>query len=169
MVAGYRQRNSAPHKSAFTPRATSPLHTTCNYCGEKHDHGKASCPARNHFCKSCGKKGHRSKVCWSSKKQEKAVNSVTVGGTTLLPEPLLQVSMASQLGGVELAVTALADTGAQVCVAGPALMLSLVSGLRSYSVGLAYETWPEYRSPVWVRLHVASASAAALQCRTCIS
>ena len=128
MVAGYRQRNSAPHKSAFTPRATSPLHTTCNYCGEKHDHGKASCLARNHFCKSCGKKGHRSKVCWSSKKQEKAVNSVTVGGTTLLPEPLLQVSMASQLGGVELAVTALADTGAQVCVAGPALMLSL--GLR---------------------------------------
>ena len=108
-------------------------------------------------------------MCWSSKKQEKAINSVTVGGTTLLPEPLLQVSMASQLGGVELAVTALADTGAQVCVAGPALMLSLVSGLRSYSVGLAYETWPEYRSPVWVRLHVASASAAALQCRTCIS
>ena len=57
-----------------------------------------------------------------------AVNSVTVGGTSVAPEPLLQVSVTSQAGGAEAAVTAVADTGAQVCVAGPKLMSLL--GLR---------------------------------------
>ena len=119
VVAGYRQRGPVQHQPASFCKP-------CNYCGEKH--GKTSCPARNHICKLCGKKGHMKKVCWSSRKQDMAVNSVTVGSTTVSPEPLLQVSVTPQLGGTELAVIAVADTGAQVCVAGPNLMSSL--GLR---------------------------------------
>ena len=70
----------------------------------------------------------------------KAINSVTVGATGIAPEPLLQVQLASQLGGKSCTTTAVADTGAQVCVAGPTLMALLVSGLRCCSVGLASET-----------------------------
>ena len=77
----------------------------------------------------CGKRGHIKKVCRSAKKQDVDVNSVTVGSVAVAPEPLLQVHVAPQTGGgAETTVTAVADTGAQVCVAGPKLMSLL--GLR---------------------------------------
>ncbi|KAG0713911.1 hypothetical protein GWK47_015165 [Chionoecetes opilio] len=68
--------------------------------------------------------------CKSYRKREvgKAVNSVTVGAAGIAPEPLLQVQLAPQVGGQTCTTTAVADTGAQVCVAGPALIASL--GLR---------------------------------------
>ena len=126
VVAGYRQHGPAQHQPDSAPHAGNSLSKPCNYCGEKH--GKASCPARNQICKSCGKKGHVKKVCWSARKQDIVASSVTVGGMAVLPEPILQVSVTPQLGGAETAVMAVADTGAQVCVAGPNLMSSL--GLR---------------------------------------
>ncbi|KAK8390692.1 hypothetical protein O3P69_010419 [Scylla paramamosain] len=74
--------------------------------------------------------GHFKRRCRSSGKREagKAVNSVTVGAAGIAPEPLLQVQLVPQVGGQACTTTAVADTGAQVCVAGPALMSSL--GLR---------------------------------------
>ncbi|KAK8373485.1 hypothetical protein O3P69_018661 [Scylla paramamosain] len=74
--------------------------------------------------------GHFKRRCRSSGKREagKAVNNVTVGAAGIAPEPLLQVQLVPQVGGQACTTTAVADTGAQVCVAGPALMSSL--GLR---------------------------------------
>ncbi|KAK8381291.1 hypothetical protein O3P69_018401 [Scylla paramamosain] len=103
LVASYRQCGPTPRRPVCAPESSGPPSKCCYYCGEKH--GKAPCPVRNQVCKSCGKRGHVKKVCWAAKTQDMAINSVTVGG-----------------------VTAVADTGAQVCVAGPKLMSLL--GLR---------------------------------------
>ncbi|KAK8406335.1 hypothetical protein O3P69_007200 [Scylla paramamosain] len=126
LVASYRQRGPTPRRPVCAPQSSGPPSKSCYYCGEKH--GKAPCPARNQVCKSCGKRGHVKKVCWAAKTQDMAINSVTVGGVAVAPEPLLQVSVTPQAGGTETTVTAVADTGAQVCVAGPKLMSLL--GLR---------------------------------------
>lgn len=106
--------------------ATEP-HKSCRWCGYKHAPGKASCPAQHATCVACGKHGHFKRRCKNSGKREagKAVNSVTVGATDIVSEPLLQVQLAPQVGGRACTTKAVADTEAQVCVAGPALMSSL--------------------------------------------
>lgn len=53
------------------------------------------------------------------------MSSLTVGSVTLSPEPVLQVLVGPQTGGVTLKVTAVADTGPQVCVARPTLKVLL--------------------------------------------
>ncbi|KAK8403201.1 hypothetical protein O3P69_000382 [Scylla paramamosain] len=117
MLAASRHPARDPHKS-------------CRWCGYRHAPGRASCPAQHATCVACGKPGHFKRRCRSSGKREagKAVNSVTVGAAGIAPEPLLQVQLVPQVGGQACTTTAVADTGAQVCVAGPALMSSL--GLR---------------------------------------
>ncbi|KAK8377955.1 hypothetical protein O3P69_018692 [Scylla paramamosain] len=67
-------------------------HRPCGYCGERHQPGKASCPAANATFRACGKLGHFQAVCKG-------------------PE-----------GGPQHPTIAIADTGAQVCVAGPTLL-----------------------------------------------
>ena len=51
--------------------------------------------------------------------------NVTVGASGITPEQLLQVQLTPQVGGKSCITTAVANTGAQVCVASPSLMLSL--------------------------------------------
>ncbi|KAK8405460.1 hypothetical protein O3P69_001794 [Scylla paramamosain] len=126
LVTSYRQRGPTPRRPVCAPQSSGPPSKYCYYCGEKH--GKAPFLARNQVCKSYGKRGHVKKVCWAAKTQDMAINSVTVGGVAVASEPLLQVSVTLQAGGTETTVTAVADTGAQVCVAGPKLMSLL--GLR---------------------------------------
>ncbi|MPC99689.1 hypothetical protein E2C01_095117 [Portunus trituberculatus] len=82
LVASYRQRGPTPCWPECAPQSSGLPGKFCHYCGEKH--GKAPCPARNLVCKSCGKRGHV-KVCRAAKKQDMAVNSVTVGSVAVAP------------------------------------------------------------------------------------
>ncbi|MPC59161.1 hypothetical protein E2C01_053176 [Portunus trituberculatus] len=86
-----------------------------------------SCPAYSSKCGVCRKRGNFKRMCKTSRKREasKLVSSVTVGSATLSPKPVLQVLMERQTGGMTLTMTAVPDTGAQVCFAGPTLMVSL--------------------------------------------
>lgn len=59
------------------------------------------------------------------KREVEAINTVTSRTTHLSTEPLLQVKLPARSGGQVQTVTAMADTGAQVYVAGPVLMSSL--------------------------------------------
>ncbi|XP_076063459.1 uncharacterized protein LOC143038319 [Oratosquilla oratoria] len=130
LVAAYRQP-SHPAKTAHrrspadAPPKTGAKH--CPNCGEKHGHEKTSCPAFSRKCGACGKRGHFRRVCRSSRTQEasKLVSGVIIGSATLSPEPVLQVCVGPLASKVGIKVTAVADTGAQVCVAGPAMMTSL--------------------------------------------
>lgn len=113
-----------------SPHPTTPSHKPCRNCGGIHAPEKAACPVRNLSWRGCGKRGHIKKMCRLTKNNEveKVINSVTVGATTVSSEPVLQVEVAQQVSGVSKLMVVVADTGAQVCVAGPALMSSL--GLR---------------------------------------
>lgn len=133
LVAASRQ---PPHLTKHAPRS-SPMESApntgkpCYYCGSRHDPDKMSCPAYNRRCGACGKRGHLRKVCRSTKTQDTSkvlVSGTEVGAATQVPEPAVKVGVTAQASGVLQEVTAIADTGAQVCVAGPTLMSSL--GLR---------------------------------------
>lgn len=55
-----------PKHSAVKPQPSS-VRQTCYRCGKSPGHAKAQCPARDITCHTCGKRGHYSKVCKSSK------------------------------------------------------------------------------------------------------
>ena len=133
LVAASRQpARSAKHSYRNPPTDHQPNAAArqCYNCGERHSADKASCPAYTRKCGACGKRGHFKKMCRSARTQEtgKLVSSVIIGAATLNPEPILQVMVQPEASGVTRKVTAVADTGAQVCVADPSLMASL--GLR---------------------------------------
>ncbi|XP_063876921.1 uncharacterized protein K02A2.6-like [Scylla paramamosain] len=89
-----------------------------------------SCPAREAVCVACRKKGHFKRCCRSSKRPHGTASayavsgSVTTAGANVSRQPTIEVTVA--LGkGAKHRTAAVADTGAQVCVAGAALLSSL--------------------------------------------
>lgn len=99
-------------------------HRPCGYCGERHQPGKASCPAANATCHACGKLGHFQAVCKGERKPARkgAVASAVVATAKVTRQPQLQILVSRPEGGPQHPTTAIADTGAQVCVAGPTLL-----------------------------------------------
>ncbi|KAK8381431.1 hypothetical protein O3P69_018484 [Scylla paramamosain] len=96
----------------------------CGYCGERHQPGKASCPAANATCRACGKLGHFQAVCKGERKpaRKSTVASAVVATAKVTRQPQLQILVSRPEGGPQHPTTAIADTGAQVCVAGPTLL-----------------------------------------------
>ena len=119
---------------------------SCANCGGQHEPKRASCPARNSVCHGCQKIGHLKRCCrgMSKKKVTNEASGVLMGGVTLgsvtlgavtagvIPsgQPLIDVNVSVLVGGAKppCVVPAVADTGAQVCVAGPSLLAMLGKG-----------------------------------------
>ncbi|XP_045122674.1 uncharacterized protein LOC123511117 [Portunus trituberculatus] len=99
-------------------------HRLCGYCGKRHQPGRASCPAADATCRACGKLGHFQAVCKGGRKpaRKDAVASAVVATARITRQPKLQVLVSGPEGGPQHPTTAIADTGAQVCVAGPTLL-----------------------------------------------
>ena len=107
---------------------------TCKSCGYEWPHakGQSSCPAKNNVCRHCNKKGHFEKVCSRSQKS-KNISSIIIGSvsralelskTEVSPLPKLDV----RIGHDEEApvkIPVVADTGAQIPVAGPSQMKAM--------------------------------------------
>ncbi|KAK8385250.1 hypothetical protein O3P69_012221 [Scylla paramamosain] len=115
--------------AATTSGKTQPLRTCWN-CGTSHAPDRASCLAREAVCVACRKKGHFKRCCRSSKRPHGTASanavsgSVTTAGANVSRQPTIEVTVA--LGkGAKHRTAAVADTGAQVCVAGAALLSSL--------------------------------------------
>ena len=95
----------------------------CRNCGLD-SHSRANCPAHGKECKKCGKKNHFERVC-RSKPFEKHISSFIIGAIdriinsndTNLPE--LFVDIKRTVDGKNTKIKCIADTGAQVTVAGP--------------------------------------------------
>ncbi|XP_076058554.1 uncharacterized protein LOC143035571 [Oratosquilla oratoria] len=102
-------------------------HRPCWHCGDRHQPGRAACPAANATCLACGKLGHFQKVCKGGKKPAKkdAVASAVVATAGVMSQPRLQVIVSGPDGDTQHSTTAIAGTGAQVCVAGPKLLKAL--------------------------------------------
>lgn len=109
--------------------ASRPL---CSNCGGHHAMGKASCPARDVTCHHCQRRGHYKRMCRSRRRPDKGQETLPSSGAVSYvgevrrgPQPLVAV-LASLPGRKEgHPVMAVADTGAQVCVAGPSLLAKL--------------------------------------------
>ena len=110
-------------RAAPTGSKSGPRRAPCGNCGGRHVPGKAKCPARAATCRGCSKVGHFERCCRST--------STTVSGAVVAAtagfshHPTLQVTVARQNSTSSRSVTAVADTGAMVCVAGPALLNTL--------------------------------------------
>lgn len=118
-----------PDVAAVTPGKPQPTRACWN-CGTTHAPDRSSCPAKDAVCLGCRKKGHFKRCCKSSKRPNSASTtnavsgSVTLASTHVTRQPTVEVTVA--LGGkTEHRTAAVADTGAQVCVAGEALLSSL--------------------------------------------
>ncbi|KAK4313454.1 hypothetical protein Pmani_015211 [Petrolisthes manimaculis] len=127
LVAASRYQPPAASRNTNRSSATEKLHNKvskqCYYCGQWHVLDKMACPAYNRKCNACGKKGHLKKVCKSVKTGEEVmISSVEVGAASLLPEPTVIVMVTAKVSSAVQKVDAIADTGAQVCVAGPNLL-----------------------------------------------
>ena len=59
-----RPRSAMPKRTAGSPGKAGPA---CKYCGRSHARGVHFCPAAKAKCHACGKTGHFSSVCQSSK------------------------------------------------------------------------------------------------------
>ena len=104
----------------------------CYYCGfERHD--KSKCPAQGKICTKCNKLNHFSNVC-KSKSKPTAKDKQTTGSAAVIictiqsieasslksagKLPTLSVSSAKSKEDKGIEMEAVADTGAQACVAG---------------------------------------------------
>ncbi|KAK8372279.1 hypothetical protein O3P69_017362 [Scylla paramamosain] len=131
---------SADVAAARTPAAPSRKNLPpCGYCGDSHAPGRSNCPARTVTCSYCNKVGHMKKCCRSRRghpasasKQaapasplSEVSSAVTVADAHSTPQPTIDVIVSRGDGKEERKASAVADTGAQVCVAGPSLLHTL--------------------------------------------
>ena len=134
VAAAHYSDEGAPVKAQSRP---------CGNCGISHAPTRSSCPARNMTCHGCGKVGHMRKCCRGrgAKKNvsglaaesdiASAVTAIVVAAEARSqngpsPQPTIGVEVSCLAGsGRCIGVRAVPDTGAQVCVAGPAFLTSL--------------------------------------------
>ena len=112
-------------------------HTTCGNCGYEHQPNMQKCPAQGKTCNKCGKKNHFQQVCHSrntssdrNTQSDRNISSMLIGtlewivGSSSLKVtsnhlPKLDVKVKVDLHNAVTKVNVVADTGAQVTVAGP--------------------------------------------------
>ena len=116
--------------------ATSKSWPKCIFCSYQHKPERHLCPAKNVVCYECNGKGHLARCCnklaksrplKQSGKGERtsSVSSVRVSSVSSSRLPKLEVEMCSSGSQKWSRVRAIADTGAEVCVAGPQHLRSL--------------------------------------------
>lgn len=135
-IAVARQHPAARPDVRQNVPVKAPAYRTCGNCGGDHAPGRELCPAKATVCFGCQKVGHLKKCCRSLKRQTNAAGNTTatsevsgavaIAATHVSVQPTLEISVAHAggEGGLSL-VVAVADTGAQVCVAGPSVMSAL--------------------------------------------
>ncbi|XP_068215780.1 uncharacterized protein [Palaemon carinicauda] len=96
----------------------------CGNSWGRHPFGRASCPAKGMTCHGCQKVGHFQKCCRSMKKAPLASSLVIVADTHLSPHPAIKACV-SHRNVNSVSTLVIADTGAQICVAGPMILSSL--------------------------------------------
>ena len=113
--------------------ARAPPSRPCRGCGGRHE--RKTCFARALACNKCGKTGHIAKVCRSNPSDKNAADTeVSISGVLVaasvgvLDHPTIEVTVTPQAAQVSRVLAAVADTGAQVCVAGTRHLPTL--GLR---------------------------------------
>ena len=103
----------------------------CGFCGYMHSRGRPNCPAGNAQCFVCNKIGHFAVCCRNRGNSERASGSAThgqdptVGQVTVLDvgaasctQPVLLVKVTNLHNKVSGSFESVADTGAEVCIAG---------------------------------------------------
>ncbi|MPC22052.1 hypothetical protein E2C01_015058 [Portunus trituberculatus] len=124
-----KDEHQTPDATATASGKTQSSHTCWN-CGTSHTPDRPSCPAREAVCIACHKRGHFKNCCRSSKRPHGTTSantvsgSVTTAGANVSRQSTIEVTVALGKGGKHC-TAAVADTGAQVCVAGAALLSSL--------------------------------------------
>ena len=112
MAAGMGRQRRGPAKEG--PK--------CLNCDKYHDQGRQYCPARNVECFKCGGKGHFARCCMKSKRKiqggKNSLATVRVSGTGASNLPKVRIEMCVASKGKWYEAMAVADTGAEVCVAG---------------------------------------------------
>ena len=91
----------------------------CRNCGDGSCSSNDQCPARNSTCRNCKRKGHFWRHCRSLKpsgESARSSNAVMVGSVDEVAG--LPVRVSHPQHKTECSTTAIADTGAQVCIAG---------------------------------------------------
>ena len=93
----------------------------CRNCDRYHGQGRQACQARGLQCFKCGVKGHLARRCLKGKvksqgeKSSLATVRVSCTGASNLPKLMVEIRASS---GNWVEASAVADTGAEVCVAG---------------------------------------------------
>ena len=96
--------------------------TKCSYCGYSRHTSKQNCPAQGKTCKLCGKKNHFEQVCRSNKNRTISSFIISTIERIMIPSknvlPTLNVMFQTKYLSTPKNLIAIADTGAQVNVAG---------------------------------------------------
>ena len=121
-------------EAAVTAKDSKTKHRSCGNCGRRHAPDRTQCPARQMTCRGCQKVGHLLKYCRKTKMNKSDVGkeqsaSLDTSGAVIVaearhaPQPVIDVTVGRM--DTLTHTVAVADTGAQVCVAGPALLSSI--------------------------------------------
>lgn len=130
-AAGNEETKEAPPDIAATTASKGQQPRLCGNCDTSHTPMMASCPTKSATCHSCQNQGHFKRCCrstnWTNTKAPTpdVLGTVTSAGNCLSCQSLVQVSVTHNRKGPAVSTAAVADTGAQVCIAGPSLMSEL--------------------------------------------
>ena len=124
VAAGGTPRNRSA-RSAPSHTGAKRSSRRCRGCGDSSCSDSDRCPARNATCRNCGRKGHFWRLCRSLTPGggPSTSNAVVVGSVEAAAG--LPVQLTCPHLQLECSITAIADTGAQVCIAGRSLLRSL--------------------------------------------
>ena len=120
-------------KTTGTPRVSLDRteDTTCGNCGKNRAPNRRTCPARDAVCWGCQNKGHFSRCCKKGAFKNKprksfdkdessgSLGAVRVSSARSSRLPKLEVEVSAEGTERWSPAVAVADTGAEVCVAGP--------------------------------------------------
>ncbi|XP_063859146.1 uncharacterized protein LOC135100114 [Scylla paramamosain] len=124
-VSAVNHQRRAWSRSAPSRAGPGRSQKRCKGCGDSGCGGTDKCPARDATCRNCGRKGHFWGMCCALTpgRGPATSNAVIVGGVEATAD--LSVRIVCPWPQAECCTTAVADTGAQVCIAGRPLLESL--------------------------------------------